>query len=81
MKKKFLLLLAIVISFSCLASCNDEASTGSSISSSISVSESTSESTSDSSVEYSSTEDKGTPDFPENDFGKDNEASYPDAWN
>lgn len=89
MKKKILLLLTVLLSLVCYAACNDgDTSSGTtSVSSSETVStssvESESESTSESSSESSSDskEESAVPEFPNNDFGKDNEASYPDAWN
>ena len=73
MKKKILMLFMALLSFVCLAACNggesSSASSGASTSESVDVSED------------SSTEETSIPDFPDNDFGKDNETTYPNAWN
>ncbi len=71
MKKKIALLLTALLSLTCLAACGKEEASSPSASY-VNLQEG---------VRVADSLQMEAPVFPENDFGKDNEATYPNAWN
>ncbi len=70
MKKKILLCLAALAVVACLCACGDKNDSGKN-----------DPGTTPTPPPSGEVVEKGDPEFPLNDFEKDNEATYPDAWN